>query len=164
MFMKRFLIVFIGTLNLASAQVIHHQMISSQGATIHLSNGMIVTQTIGQTSNIGGFNDYYTKGIQGFQQFVLFNNVDLPDSRVSKNLNAYPNPFKTFVNIDIPNRTIGSQYEYILYDITGKIIKRHRSTIESADITIDLEYLPNTTYILNVLYNGDNYSVKLIKQ
>ena len=162
--MKRLLLLVIVNMNLASAQIIHHQMISSQGATIHLSNGMIVTQTIGQTSNIGSFNDYYSKGIQGFQQFVLFNKVNSTDSKVIKNLNAYPNPFKTIITIDIPDRIIGSQYEYILYDMTGKILVKNKATIENNDITINLESLPNTTYILNVLYSGVNYSVKLIKQ
>jgi len=49
------------------AQSIHHQMLSSQGTSKILNNGMMISQTIGQQSAIGNHTNGVTVG-QGFQQ------------------------------------------------------------------------------------------------
>ena len=49
------------------SQVLHHQMISSQGNSLKTANGMIIFQSIGQQSAVGNFKkDYLVQ--QGFQQ------------------------------------------------------------------------------------------------
>ena len=65
--MKLIYITFLLATTTASAQL-HHQMLSSQGATIKFSNGITVTQTIGQQSVIGNYNNQHVKLGQGFQQ------------------------------------------------------------------------------------------------
>ena len=50
------------------SQELHHQALSAQGTSKELSNGMYVSQTIGQQSVIGNYTkDGKTYG-QGFQQ------------------------------------------------------------------------------------------------
>ena len=61
----------ISSLSNLEAQILHHQMISSQGASVQLENGMKITQTIGQLSINGNLNADYLKGTQGFQQAII---------------------------------------------------------------------------------------------
>jgi hypothetical protein len=41
------------------SQSLHHQMLSSQGKSYIITNGMLVSQTIGQQSSIGNYKNGY---------------------------------------------------------------------------------------------------------
>jgi hypothetical protein len=61
--MKHFVwIILVLTLN-SYSQNLHHQMLSSQGKSIILSNGMLVSQTIGQQSAIGNHTSGLSTGV-----------------------------------------------------------------------------------------------------
>ena len=84
----------------ASAQL-HHQMLSSQGSTSVTSSGVIVTQTIGQQSVIGNYDNQYFKIGQGFQQAKQANwsRIILEQTIPEFEVSIYPNPFNNIVNI-----------------------------------------------------------------
>jgi hypothetical protein len=66
--MKLLLLALLFSISSLYSQELHHQMLSSQGTSKELSNGMYVSQTIGQQSVIGNYTrDGKTYG-QGFQQ------------------------------------------------------------------------------------------------
>ena len=90
-----FLLVF--TINTVSAQL-HHQMISSQGSTSKTASGVMATQTIGQSSVTGTYDNLSFKISQGYQQAFwgrIMNEQNSPDFEVS----VYPNPFENEFNI-----------------------------------------------------------------
>ena len=65
--MKNFTWIFLALAINSYGQDLHHQMLSSQGKSTILRNGMLVSQTIGQQSVIGNHTNEVTVG-QGFQQ------------------------------------------------------------------------------------------------
>ncbi len=68
--MKLLLLAFLFSFSTLYSQELHHQMLSSQGTSKELSNGIYVSQTIGQQSVIGNYTkDGKTYG-QGYQQSV----------------------------------------------------------------------------------------------
>jgi hypothetical protein len=87
------LFLLVSTINTVSAQL-HHQMISSQGSTSKTASGVIATQTIGQTSVTGTYDNLSFKIGQGYQQAFwgrIINEQNSPDFEVS----VYPNPFES---------------------------------------------------------------------
>ncbi|MEO8254911.1 MAG: hypothetical protein ABI554_11055, partial [Flavobacterium sp.] len=77
-------------------QILHHQMLSSQGTTKKLSNGYTISQTIGQQSAIGNSNKEAVV-IQGFQQSLWSSHIALNEKTEIVVL-TYPNPFIDLVH------------------------------------------------------------------
>ena len=78
------------------SQRLHHQMLSSQGATARTSGGVVVSQTIGQQSVTGNYkNSNFIVG-QGFQQSNKMKS-DSPSAVVIDAI-AFPNPFIDKIN------------------------------------------------------------------
>jgi hypothetical protein len=77
-------------------QVLHHQMISAQGLSKKIPNGMIVSQSIGQQSITGNSIDNYIV-MQGFQQSVWGTYIASSKTDEIKTI-SYPNPFTETVN------------------------------------------------------------------
>jgi hypothetical protein len=53
--MKLFITLFLISFSGIYGQSLHHQMLSAQGSSSTLSNGIFVSQTIGQQSVIGNY-------------------------------------------------------------------------------------------------------------
>jgi hypothetical protein len=77
-------------------QNLQHQMLSFQGKSTILSNGMIVSQTIGQQSTIGNHSNGINEN-QGFQQNHLAKYLN---SNVANHITTtnYPNSIIKTVN------------------------------------------------------------------
>ena len=69
---------------------LHHQMISSQGST-NITEGIVVTQTIGQQSIIGNSQVAGLAFGQGFQQSIWTRLINSNDQNFMAEY--YPNPF-----------------------------------------------------------------------
>jgi hypothetical protein len=80
------------------------------------------------------------------------------ENRASSPIHAYPNPTDHFVQIDVPERCIGSNLE--LLDITGKVI--YSSSISTRLITIDLEKCEKGTYVLRLLNDTGSFFTQLL--
>lgn len=158
---KLLLFIFILSMTDIEAQVLHHQMLSSQGTSVQLENGMRITQTIGQLSINGNLFNNYLRGTQGFQQAIInaFNSVG---SDIKK-LTAYPNPFLNSITIMFPISEKESNVSVVLYDLQGRLVYEQPHSITNQTIKINFETLPSSTYILFVFNDKIKYSLPIIK-
>ena len=147
------------TSNTVSAQL-HHQMISSQGSTSKTASGVIATQTIGQTSVIGTYDNLSFKIGQGYQQAFwgrIINEQNSPDFEVS----VYPNPFESDFNIRFNGEGLMS---VSIYDVAGKLIYKKDHLFTSPQKTISVDAMSSGVYLVRLQTNKLNYFTKLIKQ
>jgi hypothetical protein len=145
------------------AQVLHHQMLSVQGASVVLSSGMVITQTVGQSSIIGGLLGGYAGG-QGFQQQFSAKASSSINVPAITNLNVYPNPFYTSLTVVVPASLDGAVLPVNLFDLRGRLLYTRNHLVENQAITLELSTLPNAIYLLTIHTKTINYSTKIIKQ
>jgi hypothetical protein len=151
-----FLLVF--TINTVSAQL-HHQMLSSQGSTSKTASGVIATQTIGQTSVIGTYDNLSFKIGQGYQQAFwgrIITNQNSPDFEVS----VFPNPFENDFNISYNGEGLMSIY---IYDVAGKLIYNKDHLFTTPQKTISVDAISSGVYLVRLQTKKLNYFTKLIK-
>lgn len=147
------------TSNSVSAQL-HHQMISSQGSTSKTASGVIATQTIGQTSVTGTYDNLSFKIGQGYQQAFwgrIINEQNSPDFEVS----VYPNPFESDFNIRYNGEGLMS---VSIYDVAGKLIYNKDHLFTTPQKTISVDGISSGVYLVRLKTNKLNYFTKLIKQ
>ena len=147
------------TSNTVSAQL-HHQMISSQGSTSKTASGVIATQTIGQTSVTGTYDNLSFKIGQGYQQAFwgrIINEQNSPDFEVS----VYPNPFENDFNIRYNGEGLMS---VSIYDVAGKLIYNKDHLFTTPQKTISVDGISSGVYLVRLQTNKLNYFTKLIKQ
>ena len=147
------------TSNSVSAQL-HHQMISSQGSTSKTASGVIATQTIGQTSVTGTYDNLSFKIGQGYQQAFwgrIINEQNSPDFEVS----VYPNPFENDFNIRYNGEGLMS---VSIYDVAGKLIYNKDHLFTTPQKTISVNGISSGVYLVRLQTNKLNYFTKLIKQ
>ena len=147
------------TSNSVSAQL-HHQMISSQGSTSKTASGVIATQTIGQTSVTGTYDNLSFKISQGYQQAFwgrIINEQNSPDFEVS----VYPNPFESDFNIRYNGEGLMS---VSIYDVAGKLIYNKDHLFTTPQKTISVDGISSGVYLVRLQTNKLYYFTKLIKQ
>ena len=147
------------TSNSVSAQL-HHQMISSQGSTSKTASGVIATQTIGQTSVTGTYDNLSFKIGQGYQQAFwgrIINEQNSPDFEVS----VYPNPFENDFNIRYNGEGLMS---VSIYDVAGKLIYNKDHLFTTPQKTISVNGISSGVYLVRLQTNKLYYFTKLIKQ
>lgn len=159
--MKYLLLLFTVTFH---GQVLHHQMIGSQGESKTLSNGIVVSQSIGQQSVVGTSVNGFTV-IQGFQQsvwgkYIASNKKDEIDALKTI---TYPNPFTEFVNFQFSQPVTESISIYV-FDIVGRLIFQQNKKSVDNILTIDLALLPNSEYLVQLKTTNLTYYTKIIKQ
>lgn len=160
--MKYLLLLFTITFH---GQTLHHQMLSAQGASIEMANGMIVRQTVGQQSTIGNSTNKDYVVIQGFQQslwakYIASNKIDIIESISTT---TYPNPFTDFVNFQF-SKQIADEISISIFDILGRLIYQENKIIDNNILTIDLARLPTSEFLVRLSTKDFNYYTKIIKQ
>ncbi len=73
---------------------------------------------------------------------------------------VYPNPFSSFIKIEIDNQYTGKEIIVNLYNINGKKVIELKSTAEI--IEIPLEFLENGAYVLEIVYDKNIAQHKLV--
>ncbi|MCF6241064.1 MAG: endonuclease [Bacteroidales bacterium] len=73
---------------------------------------------------------------------------------------VYPNPFKSFIKIEIDNQYTGKEIIVNLYNINGKKVINLKST--AAIIEIPLEFIENGAYILEIVYDKNIVQHELV--
>lgn len=146
-------------------QVLHHQMLSSQGQSTRTSSGILVKQTIGQQSTIGNSSqkDYVVE--QGFQQglwanYIASNKIDVVEGIRTI---AYPNPFTEMIHFQF-SKPIPDEISISIFDILGRLIYEQKKKTDSSVLTIDLARLPTSEFLVRLTANNFNYYTKIIKQ
>lgn len=164
MFKKIFkiLICFLSVLGLkAQGQSLHHQMLSSQGNTSILKDGMVVRQTVGQQSIIGNSSISNLTIQQGFQQsmvskFIPVYNINSIETTI------YPNPFLTRVNIRF-SETLSEAMNVTLYNLLGVMVYKKDFEAPLTAMELNIEHLAPGSYIVVLSAKNYTHSKILIK-
>ncbi len=146
----------------ATAQQLHHQMLSSQGTAKNLSNGMYVSQSIGQLSVIGNQTvQGYTYG-QGFQQSVWSKYIN---SNSTSNITTitYPNPFINTVNFQF-SQVINDNISVAIYDVRGRLVYTEEKNPTGNILTIELPDFASSNYLVKLSSNNYTYFTQILKQ
>jgi len=146
--------------NFIKAQILHHQMISSQGTSTTTSNGVVVNQSIGQQSVIGTSSNSIIVQ-QGFQQnfWQKYLATNVPDIKIT----TYPNPFDELINFQFSS-VPASFIQISIFDIRGRLVFNESVFITNNLLTIELPRLPNSEYLVKLTNEKINYFTKIIKR
>jgi len=143
------------------AQNVHHQMISSQGKNASITNGIIVSQTIGQQSLTGTSPNGVTVQ-QGFQQ-SNWNKIITAVPPTSIVTTTYPNPFVdslTFQFSTAPSNLVRIE----IYDILGRLLYNEKNEVTDFKTTINPIQLPSAEYLVKITAQNYTYFTKIIKK
>ncbi len=146
-------------------QVLHHQMISSQGQSTKMANGLQINQTIGQQSISGTSSNKNYIVMQGFQQslwgkYIASNSTDAIDAFT---IITYPNPFTETVNFEF-SKPITDLVSITVFDVLGRLVNEQKEKVINSVITINLSSLPTSEYLVRLNANTLNYYTKIIKK
>jgi hypothetical protein len=142
-------------------QVLHHQMISSQGNTIKTSEGLLIRQSIGQQSAVGNFNkDYLVQ--QGFQQALWVNYLST-NYPLEITVTSYPNPFSTLLNFNF-SKQINSTIRINVFDFSGKLVHEDSKINSNELVNIDLAHLASGCYLVRLISTDFIYHSQIIRK
>lgn len=159
--MKQLTFIFLVLAFKSYSQDLHHQMLSSQGKSTVLSNGMMISQTIGQQSVIGNHTNGVTVG-QGFQQSHWAKYVS---SNVANQITTttYPNPFVTTVNFQF-SQPISETIEISLFDVRGRLLFQDKKRATDSVLTVELPQLASSNYLIRLTATNYIYYSQILKQ
>ena len=143
-------------------QDLHHQMLSSQGSSQTLTNGLYVSQTIGQQSVIGNYTvDGKTYG-QGFQQSLWSKYIS---SSVNNTITTitYPNPFISSINFQF-SQPIKETISVALFDVRGQLVYSENKNAIDNILTLELPNLASSNYLVRLISNNYTYYTQILKQ
>lgn len=161
MFKLSFIFILVMSSNLY-AQKLHHQMISSQGVNVKLSNGTKINQSIGQQSAIGNFNTTVGKIGQGFiQSMVSVSKTNTVATAITAVV--YPNPFSDVLNFSFSS-PIEGKVKLTFFDVRGRLVYNKETTPISNVVTISELYFSEGTYFVKLEAKGVIYSSQIIKR
>lgn len=149
--------------SISYGQSLHHQMLSAQGTSATLSNGVFVSQTIGQQSVIGNYTkDGVTYG-QGFQQSVWSKYIKQNDALSSITTTTYPNPFVQTINFQF-SKPITDLISIMVFDIRGRLIHQESKLAVENILTIELPQLASSNYLVKLSASNYTYYTQILKQ
>ncbi len=142
-------------------QNLQRQMVSAQGNSIALTNGMYVSQSIGQqsitgTSQISNFilSQGYQKNL--WKTYIKTNNTSLIHTK------TYPNPFLNSLNFQF-SKPISKPVQITVFDITGKVVFQQTNVPNETLLTINNLQLPSATYLVHLTAEKFNYYTQIIQ-
>ena len=141
-------------------QVLHHQMLSSQGTTTKIAEGFTISQTIGQQSVIGNSNKDPVI-MQGFQQSLWGSYLADPLNSKMQVL-TYPNPFNDIVNFQFL-QPINEEITIYVFNVAGILVFKQKEKIFNPVLSIQLGNLPNAEYLVQLRSISMTYYTKIIK-
>jgi hypothetical protein len=142
-------------------QVLHHQMLSSQGTSKKLPDGIVITQTIGQQS-LTGNSIGNAVVIQGFQQ-SLWSNYIVSNDKIEITTLTYPNPFTETVNFQFSEPII-DLITISVFDILGRLIFEQKKASVNNILTINLAQLSRSEYLVRLNASKFTSYTKIIKK
>ena len=134
--MKKIILIILLSCSAAYSQNLHHQMLSSQGTSKILDNGMYVGQTIGQQSVSGNFSTGDTTLGQGFQQSNWSRYFSQNSSQNTIATTTFPNPFISTINFQF-STSIKDEISVSLFDVRGRLVYHENKAISGNILTID---------------------------
>ncbi len=145
------------------SQSLHHQMLSAQGTTTQLTNGVYVSQTIGQQSVIGTSTKDGVTYSQGYQQSVWSTYFKQNAVLSSITTTTYPNPFVQTVNFQF-SKPLSDVISASVYDIRGRLIYQEAKKAVENILTIELPQLASSNYLVKLSATNYTYYTQILKQ
>ena len=152
--MIKYIFVFLFFVFNAHGQKLHHQMMSAQGSRKILKSGVIINQTVGQTSVVGNFRKDNLIIKQGYQQMAYYGNglLIVPERITTL---AYPNPMSSHINFRFSSAIKGF-IKVSFFDLAGRLVfYQEKKSVENV-LTVDNVYLAEGKYLVKLM--GENYS------
>ena len=142
------------------AQGIHHQMTSAQGASLQVSNKLMVQQTVGQQSATGNYLGPAFSVGQGYQQ----GRISKSKGPASLNIQimTFPNPFTSKINFQF-SAAIDGPIKINIYDVMGKLVMTTEKEMLNKAISLENLNFPVGQYILKFSTKNFNYTTHLLK-
>lgn len=75
--------------------------------------------------------------------------------------NIYPNPARTTIQLQL-NKNVSGLVTVQVTDLTGKMIRQQSYFVANSSIAVSTEGINNGTYLVKVIYNGEQYLQKVI--
>lgn len=156
------IILFLFFYTSALSQKIHHQVVSSQGVTQKLSNGMIVVQSIGQANaTIGNFKNNSMVIGQGYIQSYGKAKFSSP-IKIQVAVVAYPNPVVDQVNFKFSSN-VGTTATISLFDNRGRLVHSEKQAIDQEVASLSLAVLAEGVYFAKIETKDHHFSTKILK-
>lgn len=136
------------TVSAQSAFVVTGGDISNPNGTINYSIGQVffTTEDNPQLS--------LSEGLQSPYEVVEDVVTGIEDVGIKLSVSTYPNPVKDILTIETPDDLVGiHNLNYVLYSINGTIVSSGK--IGSAQVEVDMQSLPSSTYVLMVLKEAE---------
>jgi hypothetical protein len=144
----------------ASAQSLHHEMISAQGGGVITNSGYKVNYTIGQQSVTGSSSGTYVVQ-QGFQQNNWSKIISNNNNSIQTTL--FPNPFIEYITFTFSSSP-GTKVNAMIFDILGRLIHSEDLVNENNEIKLNLSRLSSAEYLIRLSSGKYEYATKIIKQ
>lgn len=145
-------------------QVLHHQMLSSQGISTKTPDGLIIRQTVGQQSLTGTSGNKEYVVMQGYQQslwgtYIASNHVDAIEGIATT---TYPNPFTQNINFQF-SKPVTDAISISVFDVMGRLVYEQDKKAVNNILSIDLSGLPTSEYLIRLRAANLNFYTKIIK-
>lgn len=146
-------------------QVLHHQMLSSQGTSTKTPDGLIIMQTVGQQSLSGtaANKDYII--MQGFQQSFWGRYIASNDIYAIEGIKTttYPNPFTQVINFQF-SKPVTDVISLSVFDVSGRLLYEQSKPAVNNILSVDLSRLPTSKFLIHLKTNNLNYYTVIIKK
>lgn len=158
--MYKYLFVLLFSL-VCCGQKLHHQAIASQGFTTKIGNGIVVSQSVGQSSVIGTYKSGKLIIGQGYIQSI---GVAKNPSSVTNSVSMieYPNPVLDFANFQFSS-SIGTTVDFYLFDVRGRLVYGKEAALTQNNFAIDLSMVSEGVYFVKIETPHYTFSTKIIK-
>ena len=154
------ILLILGLEGLSYAQSLHHQTLSAMGTTAQIgSAGLLVQQSIGQSSVTGTFNSSTAYLSQGFLKGLpsLSKEPELPFDVI-----AFPNAFDNQIRFRFtsdPN--IPTQVR--IHDSQGKLVYEQQHLPKNQEIEVQLAHLAPGIYLVDLHTDRRSTQVRILK-
>lgn len=146
-----------------AGQTLHHQSLGSQGEAVMLSNGLFVSQSVGQQSVTGNGVSGGMSIVQGFQQSskaTRFITAGLPSSG---NVKTFPNPFSDVLNFEF-STSVNGAVKISVFDSAGRLVVVKETTAYENKATVELANLQSGIYHLTIASDQKTFYATVIRK
>jgi predicted esterase len=145
-----------------------HELVEGRTLVANTSGTTSTGSIITQTSNTQGMTQYAGTALTTNAAPVKMT-VTKPAQKLSNSKNSielYPNPVKTFLNIDLSNDMTGNVFINV-YNTAGIPVKTMKAEKNSLQFTqkVNLHDVPQGTYVVEIVFNnGARLTSQVVKQ
>jgi hypothetical protein len=136
-------------------------MLSAQGKSVVIANGMLVSQSIGQQSATGNYKKGYVIG-QGFQQNNWEKLINKNKASIISTV-TYPNPFISTINFQF-SQAITDEITVTLFDVIGRLVFQQEAKATGNILIVELPQLASSNYLVLLTAPNYKYYSQILKQ